>query len=324
MARPSSATVGNLILFVLIGAGLAPVARATPATDVPSVRLEWTAPAECIDGDALAAAVSGQLGRPAFAPDLDAELVARGRVEKRDRGRHRAEIALATRGGEPLGVRALESDNNDCRSLDEALAVTLAIVLNVHRADVPALAREAPPPPPSAPRWRPRAGAGAGVVFGLLPGPGIEAVVSAGLMRGGRLEPGIDLAWDFAGDAAAAEGRIHVQAASARLAIAPVLLGRPRVDLRLRVSAGAGPMWASASGFAEVFTQTRLVADGRIGLQVGLRAAGPLWIQVGGEVGWLPIRPAFDVRNADGTVETLFKPQPVMGTVGVGLALRAR
>ena len=285
------------------------------------MRLEWTAPAECIDGGALAAAVSGQLGRPAFAPDLDAELVARGRVEKSDSGRHRAEIALATRGGEPLGVRALESDNNDCRSLDEALAVTLAIILNVRRADVPALAREAPPP---APRWRPRAGAGAGVVLGLLPEPGIEAVVSAGLMRGGRLEPGIDLAWDWAGAAAAAEGRIQVQAASARLAIAPVLFGRPRVDLRARASAGAGPMWASASGFAQVFTQTRLVADGRIGLQVGLRVVGPLWILVGGEVGWLPIRPSFEVRNADGTVETLFKPQPVMATVGAGLALRAR
>jgi len=310
---------------VLIGAGRAPAARAAPvadASDTPSVRLEWTAPAECIDGGALAAAVSGQLGRPAFAPDPDAELVARGRVEKSDSGRHRAEIALATRGGEPLGVRALESDNNDCRSLDEALAVTLAIVLNVHRADVPALAREAAPPP--APRWRPRAGAGAGVVLGLLPAPGIEAVVSAGLMRGGRLEPGVDLAWDRAGDAAAAEGRIEVQAASARLAIAPVLFGRPRVDLRLRVSAGAGPMWARASGFAQVFTQTRLVADGRIGLQIGLRAVGPLWIQVGGEVGWLPIRPTFEVRNPDGTAETLFKPQPVIATVGAGLALRAR
>jgi hypothetical protein len=320
MAWPSSASVRNLLLFVLIGAGRAPVAQAAPASDTPSVRLEWTAPAECIDGRALAAAVSGQLGRPAFAPDLDAELVARGRVEKGDSGRHRAEIALATRGGEPLGVRALESDNNDCRSLDEALAVTLAIVLNVQRADVPALAREAPPPP----RWRPRAGAGAGVVLGLLPQPGIEAVVSAGLMRGGRMEPGIDLAWDWAGDAAAAEGRIQVQAASMRLAIAPVLFGRPRVDLRLRLSAGAGPMWANATGFAEVFTQTRLVADGRVGLQVGVRAAGPLWIQVGGEVGWAPIRPTFEVRNADGTTETLFKPQAVIGMVGAGLALRAR
>ena len=136
--------------------------------DAPSVRLEWTAPAECIDGAALAAAVSGQLGRPAFAPGADAELVARGRVEKSDSGRHRAEVVLSTRGGEPLGVRTLDSDNNDCHSLDEALAVMLAIMLNVRRADVPALAREAPPP---APRWRPRAGAGAGWCSGCCPSP---------------------------------------------------------------------------------------------------------------------------------------------------------
>ena len=37
-----------------------------------------------------------------------------------------------------------------------------------------------------------------------------------------------------------------------------------------------------------------------------------------------PIRPSFEVRNADGTVETLFQPQPVMGIVAAGLALRAR
>ena len=112
------------------------------------MRLEWTAPAECIDGAALAAAVSGQLGRPAFADGGDTELVARGRVEKSDSGRHRAEVVLSTRGGERLGVRLLDSDNNDCHSLDEALAVMLAIILNVRRADVPALAREAPPLPP--------------------------------------------------------------------------------------------------------------------------------------------------------------------------------
>jgi hypothetical protein len=311
-----------LFAFALTAAWVPRVAAATGTADMPSVRLEWTAPAECIDGPALAAAVSGQLGRPAFSPDENAELVARGHVEIGGSGRHRAEVALSTRGGEPLGVRTLESDNSDCRSLDEALAVMLALILNVRRADVPALAHEAPPPP--APRWRPRAGAGAGMVFGLLPEPGVEAVLSAGLMRGGRLEPGVDLTWDWSGDAAAAEGRIHVQAATARLAIAPVLFGRARVDLRLRASAGAGPMWASASGFAQESSQTRAVADGRLGLQLGVRVAGPLWVQLGGEVGLLAIRPAFQVRNADGTTETLFEPQPVIATGAVSLAVRAR
>jgi len=316
----------GIVFGVLIGAALArAAAAAAPVEDAPSVRLEWTAPVECIDGAALAAAVSGQLGRPAFADSGDTELVARGRVEKSDSGRHRAEVVLSTRGGERLGVRMLDSDNNDCHSLDEALAVMLAIILNVRRADVPALAREAPPlPPPPPPRWRPRAGAGAGVVFGLLPEAGIETAVSAGLMRGGRLEPGIDLAWDWAGEAPAAEGRLRVQAASVRLAIAPVVFGRSRGDLRLRLSAGGGPMWATASGFAEVFSQTRLVVEGRIGLQAGVRVAGPVWVQIGAEAGWLPIRPTFAVRNADGSLDPLFEPRSVIATVGAGLAWRAR
>lgn len=90
MGRSSAAVAA----VVLIGTALARAAAAAPAPgdDAPSVRLAWTAPAECIDGAALAAAVGGQLGRPAFAPGADAELVARERVEISDSGRHRAEV----------------------------------------------------------------------------------------------------------------------------------------------------------------------------------------------------------------------------------------
>jgi len=197
----------------------------------------------------------------------------------------------------------------------------LAIMLNVRRADVPALAREAPPPA----RWRPRAGAGAGVVVGLLPEAGVETVAAIGLMRGGRLEPGIDLVWAWSAESSAAEGRLHVQAASARLAIAPVLWGwGTRADLRLRVAAGAGPMWATAAGFAETYKPTRLVVETRAGLQIGVRVVGPLWVQATAEVGWLPVKPTFTVRNGDGTTEALFEPQPVIAAAGLALALRAR
>jgi hypothetical protein len=314
------------VLLVLLGA-VANAQGGGPIADggALSVRLDWEAPAECIDGGTLAEAVSGQLGRPAFTPGAEAELVARGRIGLADNGRHRAEVALSTTGGEALGVRTLESDNRDCHSLDEALATMLAIMLNVSRADVPALTREAPVPEPPAPRWRPRAGGGAGVVVGLLPQAGVETLAGVGLSRGGRLEPGLELAWAWTGEADAAEGRLQVQAASARLAIAPVLAAfGTRSDLRLRLSAGAGPMWANASGFPQVFTRTRLVADGRAGLQLGLRVAGPVWLQAGAEVGWVPVRPTFAVDNADGTTETLFQPHPVIGWAGLTLAVRAR
>jgi hypothetical protein len=85
----------GIVFGVLIGAALARAAAAAaaapPVEDAPSVRLEWTAPAECIEGAALADAVSGQLGRPAFADSGDTELnsVARRRAEA---GRHRAEV----------------------------------------------------------------------------------------------------------------------------------------------------------------------------------------------------------------------------------------
>ena len=47
----------GIVFGVLIGAALArAAAAAAPVADAPSVRLEWTAPAECVDGGALSAA----------------------------------------------------------------------------------------------------------------------------------------------------------------------------------------------------------------------------------------------------------------------------
>ena len=323
-----SSSAGRVLIALVGGAGVAsPAWGAEPvaAADAPSVRLDWEAPPECIDGRELDRIVSGELGRPAFAAGPDAELTARGRIARTDNGRHRAEVVLATSGGASLGVRTLASDNRDCRSLDAALTVMLAIMLNVRRADVAALVHESPPPPPPPPAaWRPRAGAGAGVVLGLLPQPGLEASAGVGLMRGGRLEPGVEVAGAWAADAAAAEGRVQVQAGSLRASVSPVLAGGTRADVRLRFSAGAGPMRATASGFPEVYAQTRVFVETRLGLQLGVRLWGPLWLQVGGEVGLLPLRPAFAVRNPDGTTETLFEPQAVIAAAGVGLAFRSR
>jgi len=83
-------------------------------------------------------------------------------------------------------------------------------------------------------------------------------------------------------------------------------------------------MRATASGFPEVYAQTRVFVEARLGLQLGVRLWGPLWLQVGGDVGLLPVRPVFAVRNPDGTTETLFEPHAVIAAAGVGLAFRSR
>jgi hypothetical protein len=157
---------------------------------------------------------------------------------------------------------------------------------------------------------------------GLLPRAGVEIAATVAAGRGRWLQPALDIAFDAAGDAPAAEGTIRARAAWARLALCPILAGGGRAELRLRIAAGAGAMWAGAGGFAQGSTETRAVVDGRAGLQLGVRLGGPVWGHVTAEAGGLALRPTFAVRNVDGTTEPLFRPAALSGTVIAGVTWR--
>jgi hypothetical protein len=139
------------VLSVLAGIAL-PVgalhaaARSAPieATSAPlpaRVQLDYTrAPgaASCVSPEQLAQDVEVRLGRPVFVSAGEADLVARVRA-RRVSGRFTLEVELLDASGRRLGQRELSTGAAHCSSLDDSLALVLALA-----ADAPRAAPESP------------------------------------------------------------------------------------------------------------------------------------------------------------------------------------
>lgn len=102
--------------------------------------------ASCVTAEQLVHDVEGRLGRRVFVAAAEADLVARVSA-RRDEGRFLLEIELLDRAGQRLGLRQLSSRAAHCSSLDDSLALVLALAVDAARAAV-----ETPPSPtPAAP-----------------------------------------------------------------------------------------------------------------------------------------------------------------------------
>lgn len=285
---------------------------AAAAVDDALPELAWRAPPECIPTGALARAVAVELGRPAFAaPGAAGELVVRGRVDRIENGRYRVEVALERASGAVLGVRTLTSDTTDCRSLDEATAVMLAIMLNV--------GRETLEPEPSP--WSFRLAAAGGATLGLVPGAGLEVTVSGGPALPRVVGLDLELGVTLGTERPAGEGTIRGRVATARLAVSPVIVTGAG-ELSFHAAAGAGAMEGTAAGFAQATSAVRAFLDLRAGVQLALPLSRPVWLGLGVDAGFLPIRPTFVVRNPDGTRDELYEPRLVYGALALSLSFR--
>jgi len=109
--------------------------------------LHWTrAPGaeRCIDAATLTAAVEARIGRSVFTTDRDPAVTIEGHVRPGDRGWH---VTVTVRGADTAGERELDEPAPDCRALDDALVLVIALIV-----DPDAVMREpAPPQPPSPP-----------------------------------------------------------------------------------------------------------------------------------------------------------------------------
>jgi hypothetical protein len=295
-------------LLALVWSAALP-ARAAPE-EAPS--LVWRAPPECIGEAEVRAAVTRELGRAAFASGTDGELVVRGSVVQTPSRSYRVEVALERESGETVGVRSLTSDNQVCRSLDEAISVMLAIMLNVSRA-------EQANPRPSA--WSYRFALGGAGTLGRMPGPGVELVAAGGPSLRRVLGFELELGVETGPEQDQAEGSVSARALSGRLGLSPILI-RGRPELALRIAAGGGALQATAAGFAAVRRETLGFLELRSGPRLAVPLSGALFLEIQGDVGLMPVRPEFLLANPDGSQELLFQPSLVFGTLGLSLALR--
>lgn len=291
---------------------LAPSARAEDAYVPTAVSLE--APAVCASAAALTEGVALQLGRAPFAAPSDAELVIAISITEETDGLFLAQLELrSVATGEVFGTRSLRSDERDCASLDDPLAVIVAMLLNVQRDEL-AL------PTPRSP-WQARLSARGGLGLGQLPGPSAEAELEVGAALRDVVTFGVAVGFGWADTVPVAEGTLAVLAGTLRGVVAPILTSGDAIELSLPISVGAGIARGEAAGFAASRAQTVFFFDVGVGLRLSIELAPWLALELGGDLRALPVRPTFYVRNGDGSLEPLFLGLFVAGSLHAGLSL---
>jgi hypothetical protein len=194
-------------LLAPTGIALALCLVSTAARSAPrrGARLEWArgrGARACVGAAGLEEDVKARLGWDPFV--LPAELEIEGVVTRTPSG-FRAHLAFRGSEGQQEGTRELESREEDCRSLGQAVAVMIAVAIDPDASAAapplpvetpPSPSAESPPAPPSPPARRPAASArtrarivlGGGVVDGLVPGPSATSSLRAGVVLADRFE----------------------------------------------------------------------------------------------------------------------------------------
>jgi hypothetical protein len=315
-------------------------APAPAAAQAPGARatLDWrrSPGAEgCIDGADLEELVEAQLGRSVFGEG--GELVVEAHIEPVASPRGwRVTIDAKRPDGELLGTREFSRVAGDCRELDRAVALVIALTIDPNASLAPATSSPAPLPVPVVPRSRPRAAAvtapapapqaagwrvggslGTLATVGLLPAPSV-ALAATLVLDPPRL-PAIEIdasTW-LERDEVSGAGGAHVDLDAAGVAMCPAIVVRPLVlggcgGLQL------GRMRADGFGFARNQARSETVIQVRLGLRVEQPLLRPLSLRLSLGAAIPLIRPSFYVDEGLDRRE-VFQPAPVAGVAGVDL-----
>ncbi|WP_437660022.1 hypothetical protein [Sorangium sp. So ce1182] len=347
-------------LFSLVAAALVAAARpARASSGEQTASLSWVrlAGAEaCVGARALAQAVEARLGRAALVSAARADLTIEGRIEPGGSGGWRAVIAVADAEGAVLGTREIATASPRCRAIDDELALAIALMIDpsarLSPSAPPALAAPAPPPasasapvpppappppptqvivqrilipvpppapPPPAP-WRVEVGAGPLFGLGLLPSPGVAAVIHARLTPPGFWAFELGGAVWFPDEATTGASSTRFSWSEGFVSACPVSLGS---TTRLSACAGArlGALRVNGIGFGVDRTDERLTAGVTLDVRLARRLSGPF--TAGGGLGLIAplVRDTFYYIDAQGREREVFQMAPLAGTADVLLGV---
>jgi hypothetical protein len=179
-------------------------AKAGPPPPATSA-LNWTrlpGAESCIGVRDLADAVEKRLGRSLFVSATKADVLVEGNIEPTANPRGwRAQIRLSGADAVILGTREIANTEPSCRSLDESLALAIALMIDPHVPVVeappapsgPGVSKPRPPPVLSPPpeSLRVKTAVGAMLGWGFLPGFGAGMLGRVALERDGS--PGLEV-----------------------------------------------------------------------------------------------------------------------------------
>lgn len=333
------------------------MAHAVPALadERPTYALNWSrgqGARECATGAMLAKQVEAKLGRAVFVSPSSAELSIEGRIDRTEPG-WSANIAVYDRDGNAHGQRDLSSAEKDCRALDRAITLMLALTVDPRAAihddeasEPPAPPVAASPTPPAAPPSnpgpsppiendhsaspapptgdRPRAHveAGSRLAFGLLPTTAVPGFVAAATLPLGR-QLGARVgatAWPPSRASAGEAGAFF----SLFTATFAVCQRNETTNAQILFCTGLEPGLLAEAGYG--FTaRTRAEVTPVLMLTTGARGAirltGPLWAQIGGDVVVPLVRNQFYYLQSSGNESDVFLMPIVGGTLDASLLL---
>ena len=284
--------------------------------------LRWTrglGAEACIDAPALTAAVEARLRNRVFG-ETDAAVIIEAHVQTMTPGWHVA-IAVRRDDGTLIGKRELDERSPNCRVLDEALVLMIALIVDPDAA-MRTTASSAPPPiaaPPIAQPSRPwlfEASAAIATAGFLLPGASVGAAARVTIDPPGL--PAIEIrgTWWLED-----ELRDRNQGSSLNLVTGGVAVRVPVTGL-VSVSGGIelGRMAGEGFGFDRSDHASAMVAY--LKLEPTLSVKLNAWLAFSATLGaWVPlVRPRF-VFDEAGQTMLLYQPAPIAFVGQAGLAV---
>jgi hypothetical protein len=316
--------------------GLTPAHKVPPGGDVsfatvaamdglPATELAWTRMAggeSCIERQELAARVEAIVGRRTFLPagtqGGDSTLVA-GQVGPDAEGRGWLAVIEARRAGATPLRRNLGLISSDCRQLDEAIVLVVALMVDSGDTGAPTPVLRIPQAPQPV---RVAVAVDAGVTFGMLPG----VATGFGLAADVTVPPIWPIAvwtnvWPIS-QALDERAGGRLQAWTLGAGLCPVAIARPSWEFFGCAGATGGAIDSSGVGINRPKDEAREYVQGELRAGFRVRLAGPLFLglQPGAAVPFT--RYAYQYALADGSVHEVFRTAPVVALGHATLEVR--
>ncbi len=327
------------------------VARAEALEEPVRAALEWTLASgtdHCMSRDQVRTAVEERLGRTVFVNDSAADVKVRGRIQHTQQS-FTVEIELSSKDDVPMGSRTLESKSPECSSLDDSIALILAVMLDIPEAHVPpptpASNRPAPaegptkratsqvPPlesklhvpadtPPRRPVYHFDMGLGALSSWGLLPEVGWGARAHLAIVPPSFAKFGVDLsAYRSVSDEVQGTGAgANFSPMEVGWFVCPLAFTPSEAGVEVCVVQHVGRLRVEGYGFDSNHSETRSYINLGVKGALGLPIAGPLSGRVSVQFEAPLERDSFRYGTAGGGDERLFRMSPVIATGQLGVA----
>ncbi len=339
----SSFFASGCLLAVFFGTGSALAAPAKLGAARLALRDETSAK-QCLDAPALERAVDVRLRRHAFRADSPVTLYVEVVLTKAPQIGWQAQISVRDAAHALLGSRSIASSAAHCSSLDDSLALVVALLVDAPPAPPPAPASSTPtstetatpaeasatpislPPDTHAPRepWQLGLRAGGALVVGALPGaaPGVEAGLELAPPRAPTIQLFGKTFFTRRANRADRAAGADFSASAFVLELCPIALQSGALSWAACGGQAVGWVRAKSFGF-DVNTSSSHLSYALVAssfLDCSLTRSFALRLEARAE---LPVtRDSFDYGARNGSEPTLYEMSPIAASLDVGFLAR--